>query len=116
MAEPMDPGTRAKYLYVLSQWDVNGYVVFNERSQAWILGKWGCDQKLLARAMYDHVRRGGEIRRVREQGDASVYQNEFHDDLVFSFRRREVYVETIFFDDRDPEWCRIDVVNIKYNK
>lgn len=115
MAEPMDPEILVKYLNALSQYKTTGFVDFNGRSQAWILETFGCDPKLIAQEMYRYVKHGGTIKRVREQGDPSIYANEFHDDLGFPFRGHELYVETLFFDDRDPDWCRIEVVNIKYN-
>jgi hypothetical protein len=98
----------------LSQYKTTGFVNFNSRSQAVILSEFGCNPLLVARAMYLHVNQGGEVRRIREQGDASVYQNEFHDDLVFPFRGQELYAETLFFDyPHEPDWGRIEVVDIK---
>src|SRR5690349_17080903 len=81
MAEPMGPGTRARYAHALSLYEVTGYVDFNERSQKWIRSKLKCDPRLVAAAMDSYVQGGGVIKAVREQGDPSVYQNEFHYDL-----------------------------------
>lgn len=114
MAENMDPATRAKYLHVLSLWKLGTYVTFNRRSQGWIKDNLECDPRLLAERMYKFVKAGGPVKRVKENGDPEIYANEFHDDLVFEHRGIALYVETVFFEDRDPDWCRIDVVNVHH--
>jgi hypothetical protein len=115
MAEPIDPGTRARYLSTLSEYACDGYVTFNRKSQEWILAEYGCHPKLVAKSMHTHVDEGGEIKKIRENGDPSIYQCEFHYDLVFMFRRNLLYAETLFIETkRNGE--RIEVVSIKFNK
>jgi hypothetical protein len=116
MAQNMDPGTRAKYLSVLSNWRTDTYVNFCRRPQEWIWRELASDPRLVAQQMFNFVRGGGVVKRVKENGNAEDYSNEFHDDLVFVFKGKTIYVETIFHEDRDADGCHIDVVSMKYHK
>jgi hypothetical protein len=91
-------------------------VDFNERSQKWIWANLGCNPQLIAEMMYDQTVAGGNVRRVKERGNPDVYPNEFHDDMILVYGRKRVYVETVFHDHRDQDWCRIEVVNVHWAK
>ena len=111
-----DLETFAKFLFALSQWHVSGYVDFNERSQKWIWANLGCNPALIGEMMYDQAAKGGRVKRIKERGNPDDYPTEFHDDIILDYNRKRVYVETVFHDHRDKEWCRIEVVNVHWAK
>jgi hypothetical protein len=115
MAEPMDPGTLAKWKYVLRHGRSDSYVFINARSQQWLRNNLvgGRTPRWFVGYLSKEVEAGrAEPKRVRERGNAEDYPNEFHDDLVVTFDGRRIYVETVFHEDKHQEGCRIDIVNV----
>ena len=59
-AEPMDPTLHAKYLHVLSLWDVTNYITWEDTALRFVQKELeGYTPRLIGKLMYEHVRDGG---------------------------------------------------------
>ncbi len=111
MAALTDPVILAQYRGVLSNWNYEGYVLWKETAQEWVLRHLQpLTTKQLAQLMHQYVESGGEIDQVPEQRpEWNIYP--FHYDLRLPIGNRLIYVETILLDD-EPDDPTIKVVSI----
>ena len=111
MAVPMDQSLHAKYVHVLSLWEVTGYINWEETAVRFIRRELeGYTIKLFGKLMYEHVNGGGKIHQIAETR-LEWLEWPFHYDLYVPVGTRKVYIETRFVDEKHPDDCGINVVN-----
>src|SRR5262245_56331677 len=94
-----DPELLARYLAVLSEWHVTGFVDYKDTAREWIKKNLP-DQTLkdVAKLMYNHVAAGGQIDQVPERRP-EWNDRDFHYDLRVSIGGKLRYIETLWIDD-----------------
>lgn len=111
MASLQDPEIRRRYRKALEQRKVAGYVVWKGITVEWVARNLqGYSPPDVARAMWEYVCGGGRIDQVPEKRQ-EWSEHPYHYDLRLGIGNRELYIETVLYDD-DPDDPVIQVVSI----
>ena len=106
-----DPAILGLYRSALNNWNVTGYVDWNEISREWVRRSLPTfTLKDVAELMYKHVAAGGVVDQVPERRP-EWKDREFHYDLRLPIAGRLRYIETVLVDE-DPTDPIIYVVSI----
>jgi len=112
MAEA-DKFYRDTYLAILTEWDVEGSVIWGPLPRQWIR-KRGLEVSLreIGRLMFEHLRAGGELDQTKEAREPWKDRYDFHFDFRIEVRGIRLYIETVLENESRLE-SHILVVNMK---
>ncbi len=95
MARLTDPKLLSLIREALSEWRVDGYVVWKRLPAEWLRKELeGQTQKAIAKLLHEHVDAGREIDQVQERRERYRDRYEFHFDFRLTIDERRVYIET----------------------
>ena len=108
-----DPERLAHFKACLSWWNYECYVHWKRLPAEWIRRELdGVSLREFARLMCDYVEAGGRVDEVAESREPWCNWYAFHHDIRMTVLGRNLYIETVLDQGREPEDSSITVVNV----